>query len=64
MEKVWSILRVPVAQGLVCYGPGEGNEVKFIRVDQWLPKLEPVSERDAQCALFRNYLRGMAGPKE
>ncbi len=57
MEKVWSILRIPVAQGLVCYGPGEGNEVKFIRVDQWLPNLEPISEMDAQCALLRNYLR-------
>jgi Winged helix DNA-binding domain len=57
MEKVWSILRLPVAEGLVCYGPGEGNEVNFIRVDQWLPDPEPISELEAQCRLLRNYLR-------
>jgi hypothetical protein len=57
MEKVWSILRIPVAQGLVCYGPGEGNEVKFIRVDQWLPRLKAITETEARCVLLRKYLR-------
>src|ERR1022692_3913221 len=37
MEKVWSIVRVPVAEGLICYGSGESNEINFIRVDHWLP---------------------------
>src|SRR5580698_3274464 len=40
MEKVWSIVRIPVSEGLVCYGPGENNEINFIRVDQWLPHLK------------------------
>lgn len=59
MEKVWSIVRVPVAEGLVCYGRGESNEVSFIRVDRWLPRLKSnkMSELEAQCALFRKYLR-------
>ena len=62
MEKVWSIVRIPVAEGLICYGPGEGNQVKFIRVDHWLPKvrlpkLKPFSEIKAQSELFRKYLR-------
>ncbi len=59
MEKVWSHVRVPVAQGLVCYGAGEGNEVVFIRVDRWLPHLKPktISATEAQCALLRKYLR-------
>jgi len=59
MGKVWSHVRVPVAEGLVCYGRGEGNEVTFIRVDQWLPNLnpKPVPVREAQCALWRKYLR-------
>ena len=57
MGKVWSIVRIPVAEGWVCYGPGEGNQVKFIRVDQWLPKMKPVAEAAAQHALFRKYLR-------
>ena len=63
MEKVWSIVRVPVAAGLVCYGAGENNELSFIRVDHWLPKLKskPISATEAQCELFRKYL-GAYGP--
>ena len=57
MENAWSILRVPIAEGQVCYGPGEGNQVKFIRVDHWLPKLKPVAEPKAQALLLRKYLR-------
>jgi hypothetical protein len=59
MENVWSIVRVPVAEGLICYGPGESKEVSFIRVDRWLPKRKPklISETEAQWALFRKYLR-------
>jgi|SRR5580700_9523322 uncharacterized protein YcaQ len=59
MEKVSSIVRVPVAEGLICYGSGESNEINFIRVDQWLPHLKPqtISPTEAQCALLRKYLR-------
>jgi uncharacterized protein YcaQ len=68
MENVWSVVRVPVAEGLICYGAGESNEVTFIRADRWLPDLKrnPVSETEAQCALFRKYLRayGPATPTD
>jgi hypothetical protein len=68
MENVWSIVRVPVAEGLVCYGRGESNEVSFIRVDRWLPNLkaERIPESEAQCSLFRKYLRayGPASPTD
>jgi hypothetical protein len=59
MDKVWSIVRIPVAEGLLCYGSGEGNEVKLVRADQWLAKLKarPMPEAEAQCALLRKYLR-------
>ena len=59
MDKVWSIVRIPVAEGLLCYGCGEGNEVQLVRTDQWLTKLKarPVQEAEAQCALLRKYLR-------
>jgi uncharacterized protein YcaQ len=59
MDKCSSHVRVPVAEGLICYGSGEGNEVTFIRVDQWLPNLKPqrISESEAQCTLLRKYLR-------
>lgn len=59
MEKVWSIVRLPVAEGLVCYGSGEQKEVNFIRVDRWLPNLkaEAITAVEAQCVLFRKYLK-------
>jgi hypothetical protein len=59
MEKSWSLVRLPVAEGLVCYGRGEGNAIVFIRTDHWLPKLkfELMSATEAQCAILRKYLR-------
>ena len=59
MENSWSLVRLPVAEGLVCYGRGEGNAIVFIRTDHWLPKLKLklMSATEAQCALLRKYLR-------
>ena len=59
MENSWSLVRLPVAEGLICYGRGEGNAIVFIRTDHWLPKLklERMSATEAQCALLRKYLR-------
>ena len=59
MEKSWSHVRVPVAEGLICYGGGEGSQVVFIRVGQWLPelKVKSISPPEAQCELVRKYLR-------
>jgi len=59
MENSWSLVRLPVAEGLICYGRGEGNEIVFIRTDHWLPKLKLklMSATEAQCALLRKYLR-------
>jgi hypothetical protein len=59
MENSWSLVRLPIAQGLICYGRGEGNAIVFIRTDHWLPKLKLklMSATEAQCSLFRKYLR-------
>jgi hypothetical protein len=59
MENSWSLVRLPVAEGVVCYGKGEGNAIVFIRADQWLPNFKPelMSATEAQCALLRKYLR-------
>jgi len=59
MENSWSLVRLPIAQGLICYGRGEGNAIVFIRTDHWLPKLKlaPMSATEAQCVLLRKYLR-------
>jgi hypothetical protein len=57
MEESWSMVRLPIAEGQICYGPGEGNQATFIRTDHWLPPLRPVDEQTAQKELFRKYLR-------
>ena len=59
MESSWSLVRLPVAEGLICYGRNEGNAIVFIRTDHWLPKLklERMSATEAQRTLFRKYLR-------
>jgi hypothetical protein len=59
MENSWSLVRLPIAEGLICYGLGEGNKVAFIRTDHWLPnlKLELMSPTQAQLAILRKFLR-------
>jgi uncharacterized protein YcaQ len=57
MDKVFSIVRLPVFEGRVCYGPGEGNETTLVCTEQWLPAQEPVEEVQAQAELLRRYLR-------
>ncbi|HEV7550711.1 MAG TPA: winged helix DNA-binding domain-containing protein [Candidatus Angelobacter sp.] len=57
MDKVWSIVRLPVIEGLVCYGPGEGNQATFIRTEHWLPAQPKIDAMQAQKELFRKYLR-------
>ncbi len=59
MENSWSLVRLPIAEGLICYGRGEDNAIVFIRTDHWLPKLKLklMSATEAQCALLRKYLR-------
>jgi DNA glycosylase AlkZ-like len=57
MGKVWGIARPAVAEGLVCYGPDDGNEITYVRTEDWLPKQKAVSAEDAQEFLLRAYLR-------
>jgi uncharacterized protein YcaQ len=58
-EKCWGLVRLPVAEGTVCYGSGEGNQAVFIRTDQWLPKsaLKKIPSAEAQSELLRKFLR-------
>lgn len=57
MEKVWSILRIPIAEGRACYGPERGHDATFVRTDQWLGERKPVPEAEARQILLRRYLR-------
>lgn len=43
-------------QGHLCQGPGEGQEVTFVRTEDWLPDQEVVSLEDAEDELLRRYL--------
>jgi len=67
MSRVSSILRAPVAEGLICYGPTRGAKITFVRTDHWLPgqprKMDP---REAQQALLLRYLTayGPATPRD
>jgi hypothetical protein len=62
MDRIWSIVRLPITEGQICYGPGEGNQATFIRTDHWLTSQmgltgqKPVDETHAQKELFRKYL--------
>src|SRR5439155_19408930 len=49
----WQLVRPAVIRGLVCFGPSNGQEITFTRVDRWLrePRSMPAEE-EAEDALF------------
>ena len=60
----WYLVQPAMARGLVCFGPSEGREVTFVRIDQWLnkrPRIPP--EREAEESLVRRYLHSF-GPAD
>ncbi len=46
-------------EGRACFGPDQGREITFVRVDQWLALAEPPPEDSINAAarLMRQYLR-------
>lgn len=65
-QAAWGVVRQAIVEGLVCYGPPRGQEVTFVRVDQWLPEQREVPELAAQQLLLRRYLAayGPAVPQD
>lgn len=55
------LLHLVGARGVVCSGPGRGNEPTFVRADAWIPGWRDVSREDAESELLRRYLRAF-GP--
>lgn len=43
--------------GYLCYGPPEGNEVTFVRADQWTGNWHSANPEEALTEVFRRYLR-------
>lgn len=60
-DLVWSVFRPAFVEGLICYGPVRGQEVSFVRADEWLPRQEQPDELEAQRMLLRSYV-GAYGP--
>jgi hypothetical protein len=60
----WYLVQPAMAQGLVCFGPSNGQEVTFVKVDQWLRERPRMpSESEAENALTRRYLHSF-GPAD
>jgi hypothetical protein len=51
-----TLLKLPMRRGLLGFGPNRGQEVTFVRYDQWAPWTE-VGELEAESELLRRYLR-------
>lgn len=66
MDLVWNVFKPALVEGHICYGPERGQEVTFVRVDQWLPKQKEADEQQAKQFLLRRYLRayGPASPRD
>lgn len=53
----WGEMLKPAAfRGLLCFGPGSGRNVTFVRPDQWIGRWEEHETDDALCAVFRRFL--------
>lgn len=60
----WFLVKPAMVRGLVCFGPSDGQEITFTRVDRWLRKPPSMpAEADAEEAFVRRYLRAF-GPAD
>ncbi|MEW6547402.1 MAG: winged helix DNA-binding domain-containing protein [Bacillota bacterium] len=62
VEHSWGgVIKQACLRGLVCFGPERGREVTFAQLDQWIPGVKRLSEREgayARARVLENYLRG------
>lgn len=57
MESGWGGVLKPAARaGILCFGPSRGQEVTFVRADQWLGGWREIDELEAAVELLRRYL--------
>jgi uncharacterized protein YcaQ len=58
VEHSWGgVVKQACLQGLLCFGPNRGQEITFVRRDQWLPNLDDLPVEEAETALLRRYLQ-------
>ena len=60
------LLHLTSSRGVICYGPGRGNEPTFVRADAWISRWQDVPREHAEGLLLRKYLRafGPATPSD
>jgi len=60
------IVKQASLQGQVCFGPSRGQEITFVRTDEWLPGHGSMPAEEAENELYRRYLRsyGPATPRD
>jgi len=56
MARVWNANRLALVEGLICYGPDQGQQVTFVRVDRWIPRRKTVPAGEAQRCLLAKFL--------
>ena len=61
MSSGWGTFFKPAARrGLLCFGPSQGQNVTFVRADQWLGLRFDLGRDEARAELLRRYLRAFA----
>ncbi len=59
VEHSWGgIVKLACLQGLVCFGPNKGQEITFVKREEWLPHVKDIPAEKAEEALLRHYLHG------
>lgn len=59
VQHYWGgVVKQACLQGSTCFGPNRGQEITFVRRDQWLPDLDDLPTGDAENELFRLYFHG------
>jgi hypothetical protein len=51
-----ALLKPAAAQGLICFGPSEGQNVTFVQPEAWIGKWTPIEPEAALKELVRRYL--------
>jgi len=60
----WGALLKPSAfKGHLCFGPSEGQNVTFVRPDQWLGRWKPIETEKALAEVTRRYLHAYGPAK-
>ena len=68
VDKVWEIqlYRPALVEGVICYGPRDGNRVTYVRAEQWLSGVQQTEPEPAKRELLVRYLKtyGPASPQD